>query len=500
MVGRAANRAAAPPSGHTANRKHENDMHHERINRRQALQQCGVGMGMLGLTSVLAQEGALAADSRALHPMAVQPPHFAPKAKHVIHIFLNGGLSQVDTFDHKPLLAKYHKKTIPGVSDEREGVAGPGLASPFKFKQYGDNGLYISDMFRRTGEMIDEVCVINSMHTDSPEHRMARTLMHCGSTTQETTPSMGSWITYGLGSENQNLPGYVVLCPCDGEQPEFGSVGWRSGFLPPIYQGTYIDTIETDNVKRLISNVNNPMLSRKEQQRQFKLLQQLNKRHLEQRRGDAELEARIASYEMAFRMQTEATDAFDISQEPKNIREMYGTHKPAQQLLLARRLIERGVRFVQAWTYPGQPFDNHEELEHSLASVASQVDQGFSALVKDLKRLGLFDETLIVMCGEFGRLPTSQLLEKGRIAKGRNHNPHAFNVILAGGGVKAGVVHGKTDDFSYQAVEDRVHVHDLQATILHLMGLDHKRLTYRHAGRDFRLTDIHGKVVEEILA
>ena len=475
-------------------------MQHERLTRREALQQCGMGLGMIGLSSVLAQEGALADDSRSLNPMAVRPPHFAPKAKHVIHIFLNGGLSQVDTFDHKPLLAKFHKKLIPGIEDGRADKVGPGLASPFKFKQYGSNGLYISDMFRRTGEIIDDVCVVNSMVTDTQEHRMARSLMHCGSATQEITPSMGSWLTYGLGSENQNLPGYVVLCPCNGEQPEFGNIGWRSGFLPPIYQGTYIDTIETDNVKRLIRNVNNPLIGSKEQQRQFDLLQRLNRRHLDARRGDPELEARIASYEMAFRMQTEATDAFDLSQEPKNVREMYGTHKPAQQLLLARRLVERGVRFVQAWTYPGQPFDNHEELEHSLASVAKQVDQGFSALVKDLKRLGLFDETLIVMCGEFGRLPTSQILEDGKIAKGRNHNPRAFNVILAGGGVKAGLVYGATDDFSYQAVENPVHVHDLQATILHLMGLDHKRLTYRHAGRDFRLTDIHGKVVHDILA
>ncbi|REJ69826.1 MAG: DUF1501 domain-containing protein [Planctomycetota bacterium] len=471
-----------------------------RISRRAALEQCGLGLGMLGLTGVLAQDGVLAAESRELNPLAVRPPHFAPKAKHVIHIFLNGGLSHIDTFDHKPLLAKYHGKPIPGVEDEREDNVGPGLASPFKFRQYGSHGLYISDMFRRTGEMIDEVCVVNSLYTDAIEHRMARTLMHCGSATQETTPSIGSWLTYGLGTENQNLPGYVVLCPCDGQQPEFGSVGWRSGFLPPIYQGTYIDTIDTDDVRKLIRHIDNPYIRRGEQQRQFELLQRLNREHLADRPGDAELEARIASYEMAFRMQTEATDAFDLLQEPQAVRDMYGPHKPAQQLLLARRLIERGVRFVQAWTYPGQPFDNHEELKNSLSSVAMQIDQGFTALVKDLKRVGLFDETLIVMCGEFGRLPTSQMLEGGKIGEGRNHNAHAFNVILAGGGVKAGVVHGATDDFGHRAVEDRMHVHDLQATILHLMGLDHKRLTYRHAGRDFRLTDVHGKVVPQILA
>ena len=469
------------------------------FNRRDMLRRCGVGMGMLGLGGLLAEHGLLADDQLSLNPLAPKSPHFAPKAKRVIHLFLNGGLSHMDTFDHKPALQKYHGKTIPGILDKRADRTGKALGSPFKFKQYGSNGLAVSELFPKTGEMIDQLCVVNSAHTDAIEHGEARLLMHCGTTTQ-LTPSVGSWLTYGLGTENQNLPGYLVLCPGDGEQPETGSEGWRSAFLPPIYQGTYIDTFHTDKVERLVSDIHNRYVGSRQQRRQIDLLHELNRRHLSERGGSDSLEARIQSYEMAYRMQSAAMEAFDLSQEPAYIHDMYGRTKTQQQMLLARRLAERGVRFIQAWTYPNQPFDSHTNLVPSLTSLCHQVDQGFSALVKDLDQRGLLDETLVIMCGEFGRMPTAEITENGKISEGRNHNKHAFNVMMAGGGIKPGIVYGATDDFGHKAVENRVHIHDLHATILHLMGFDHTKLTYRHAGRDFRLTDLAGNVIQDLIA
>ena len=288
------------------------------LSRRQMLSRCGMGFAALGLGAMSAD-----ADDRSLNPMAPRPPHFAPRAKHVIHLFMNGGLSHVDTFDYKPAIAKYAGKPLPGIGPDRLGTVGDGLPSPYKFRQYGSNGLYVSDLFERVGQVIDEVCVVNSMHTDSPEHGEARMLMNCGSVGQNS-PSAGAWLTYGLGSENQNLPGFVAMCPGNGQLPEDGSTGWRAGFMPPVYQGTLIDTWETHDVSKLVENINNPFIGKRQHRRQIELLHKLNRRHLDQRGGDAALEARIQSYEMAYRMQAAATDAFDISQEPQHIRTLYG--------------------------------------------------------------------------------------------------------------------------------------------------------------------------------
>ncbi len=462
------------------------------VSRREMLSRTGLGMASLGL-GMLVGDGAEASSA-----LAASPPHFAPRAKRVIHLFLNGGLSHVDTFDYKPALAKYAGKPLPGVGPDRNDRKGNAMPSPFKFHPCGSNGLMVSELFENLGRHIDQVCVVQSAHTDAPEHGDARQLWHCGSIAQNA-PSAGAWVTYGLGTENENLPGFVALCPGSGQLPEDGSTGWRAGFMPPIYQGTLVDTGEMRDVEKLVRNVRNPFLSGANHRRQMDLLQKINERHSAARGEDVALESRIQSYEMAYRMQAAATDAFDLSQEPAHVRKLYGDTKPAQQLLLARRLIERGVRFVQVWPYHNQPFDNHENLT-SLEPVARHCDRAISALLRDLAMRGLLDETLVVMCGEFGRMPTAESEMEGKERSGRNHNPHCFNVILAGGGIRSGIVYGASDEFGYEAVENRVHIHDLQATMLHLLGLDHTKLTYRHAGRDFRLTDVGGNVVHDILA
>jgi hypothetical protein len=311
---------------------------------------------------------------------------------------------------------------------------------------------------------------------------------------------MGSWVTYGLGSDNQNLPGFIAMCP--GGYPIQESQNWQSAFLPSVYQGTYIDTQHTD-VEKLIENVRNNYVGLKEQREQIDLLQALNEQHREQRQRDAELEARIQSFELAYRMQLEAMDAFDVSREPQHILDMYGPGTQARQILIARRLIERGVRFVQVWHGSGQPWDNHDDLEVNHRNLAKQCDQAIGALLKDLKQRGLLEETLVIWGGEFGRTPTVELPTPGANAgkiNGRDHNHWGFTTWLAGGGVQGGQVYGATDEFGFQAVEQKVHVHDLQATILHALGFDHEKLTYRYAGRDFRLTDVSGHVVHELLA
>ena len=468
-----------------------------RISRREALHRAGIGFGALGLGALMANEEVLA--GRAQSPMAPRAPHFAPRAKYVLHYFLNGGLSQVDSFDHKPLLEKFHDKSVPFTDPALGEHTGKGMRSPFKFKKYGSNGLAISELFAKTGEIIDEFCVVRSMHTSTPAHEQASMLMNSGTQSQDT-PTMGSWLTYGLGTENQNLPGYVALCPGNGQQPTDGAKNWRSAFLPPIYQGTYIDTHDTSDPEKLVAFVRNNYVGTRQQRRQLNLLQSLNRKHLAERNGDGDLEARIQSYEMAFRMQAEAFEAFDLSQEPQHVLDLYGNDRPAKQLLIARRLIERGVRCVQAWQGPNQPFDNHNELIPSLDYQGRMCDTALSAFVKDLKQRGLLDDTLIVVCGEFGRLPTVQKYPDGMPATGRAHNAEGFTCLLAGGGIKPGMIYGATDELGYKAVENRMHVHDLHATILHLMGIDHEKLTYRHAGRDFRLTDVHGRIVHDILA
>ena len=461
------------------------------LDRRRWLQQAGMGLGMLGVGSLLEAE---AASDQGRH--RVELPHHPPKAKHVIHIFFNGGLSQMDSFDPKPMLARYHGKTLPARSPETENMTGGAFASPFKFQPYGQSGIEVSELFPHIGQVVDKMCVIRSMHTDSVTHTPSLMMMNSGTLTQ-TTPAMGSWVTYGLGTENRSLPGFVVLCP--GGLPIAGPNNWRSAFLPSVYQGTLVDTDNTD-VERLIADIRNRKIGTAQQRRQLDLLQQLNLEHRQRTGADDAIDARIESYELAYRMQASASDAFDIGKEPAHIREMYGDSAQGRQLLIARRLVERGVRFVQCWHGKNQPWDNHSKLEKEHRFRANECDRGIGALIADLDQRGLLDETIVFFCGEFGRTPTAELSEQGKSLLGRDHNPYAFTCCVAGGGFRRGEVYGKSDPFGYQAIENRVHVHDLHATILHQLGIDHKRFTYRHAGRDFRLTDVDGHVVQGVLA
>jgi hypothetical protein len=473
------------------------------MTRRQALCQAGTGLGMLGLVGLLGDAGFLGSAARgaeltggasAKEPLAPRAPHFAAKARHVIHIYLNGGPSQVDTFDPKPLLKRYEGKMLPQGNLSTERKTGTALPSPFRFQKYGECGIEVSEIFARTARHIDDICVIRSMHANTPNHEQSMRLMNCGDE-RLSRPSMGSWMTYGMGTENQNLPGYIAMCP---GLPVADVSNWRSAFLPGIYQGTYIDT-RKEKASDLIENIRNATVSAPDQRRQLDLLAQLNRHHQQPRAEDDNLEARIASFELAYRMQMEATDAFDVEQEPLHIREMYGPGVQARQLLIARRLIERGVRFVQLFHGDVQPWDSHDNIAQAHRQLGKECDQGIAALLTDLKQRGLFEETLVVCGGEFGRTPAVELVG-GKPGMGRDHNHWGFTVWLAGGGVKGGQIHGSTDEFGYRAVENPVHVHDLHATILHLLGFDHTRLTYRYAGRDFRLTDVEGEVVRDLLA
>ncbi|MBI4583781.1 MAG: DUF1501 domain-containing protein [Planctomycetes bacterium] len=457
----------------------------------------GTGLGILGLVEALNRAGHLGAAetaSRSANPLSAKPPHFAGKAKRVIHIYLNGGPSQVDTFDPKPLLKTYEGRPLPSGNLTTERRTGAALPSPFRFRKCGESGIEVSEIFEKTATHADDLCLIRSMQANTPNHEQSMRLMNCGDE-RLSRPSMGAWITYGMGTENENLPGFIAMCP---GLPVADVSNWRSSFLPGIYQGTYLDTRKTE-VEKLLENIKNPAVTRADQRRQLELLLELNRRHQERREEDAALEARIQSFELAYRMQMAASDAFDISQEPQHVREMYGDWIQARQLLIARRLVERGVRFVQCFHGDVQPWDSHEKLEENHRKLARESDQPIAALLADLKQRGLFEETLVVCGGEFGRTPAVELVN-GKPGGGRDHNHWGFTVWLAGGGVKGGCVYGATDDFGYRAVENTVHVHDLHATILHLLGFDHTRLTYRYAGRDFRLTDVHGNVIKEILA
>jgi hypothetical protein len=452
------------------------------------LQRLGAGLGVIGLAGLLYDDGLLAADGpSAASPLAPKQPHFAPRAKRIIHLFMNGGPSQVDTFDPKPGLVKYHGHKPPAsIMIERNATSL--MQSPFKFTKSGASGVEVSELYPRVSECIDDICVIRSMHTNTPNHEPSLLMMTCGDT-QPVRPAMGSWLLYGLGSPNQNLPGFVVMCP---GEPVVGPQLWSNSFLPGIFQGAHINNSRLDP-KSVLANIENTYLPRGLQREQLDLLTEINKRHLDQRGGrDNPLEARIASLEMAFRMQTEAQDVFDLARETKATRELYGSGAFADGCLTARRLVERGVRMVQIFTGAGQPWDDHGDiLAHR--DKAKQTDQPIAALLKDLKSRGLLEDTLVLWGGEFGRTPTSQ-------GKGRDHNNRGFTVWLAGGGVKGGMTYGATDEVGYAAVEHKMHVHDLHATILHLMGIDHEKLTYRYSGRDFRLTDVQGQVARDILA
>ena len=462
------------------------------LSRRELLQRMGTGLGTLGLAGILAQEGLLAdtaAPAAAANPLAPRAPQFAPRAKRVIHLFMNGGPSQVDTFDPKPALEKYNGQRPPSADLKTERKTGGLMMSPFKFNRYGQSGIEVSEIFPQIGSCIDDICVVRSMYTNIPNHEPSLLMMNSGET-QPTRPSMGSWLLYGLGTENQNLPGFVVLCP---GKPVVGPALWSNSFLPGIYQGAQINNAKMDPQK-VISHITNTNLNLRAQREQLDLLKRMNEMHLEKRGGqDNPLEARIQSLEMAFRMQSEAQEVFDLNRETKATREAYGSGEFADACLAARRLVERGVRMVQVYYGNGQPWDDHENIADH-ATKARMVDRPIAALIKDLKSRGLLDDTLILWGGEFGRTPASEG------AKGRDHNNHGFTVWMAGGGVKGGMTYGATDEFGFAAVENKVHVHDLHATILHLMGIDHEKLTFRYSGRDFRLTDVSGTVVKEIMA
>ena len=472
------------------------------FSRRAWIAQSGMGLGVLGLAGALDGAGMLgtadAAPGKFQNPLAPRAPHFAPRAKRVIQLFMNGGPSHVDTFDPKPALAKYAGQPLPNhlATERKTGAAFP---SPFKFARYGESGLEVSELFAKTARHADDLCVIRSMHAIVPNHEPSLMLMNCGDSTL-TRPCMGSWVTYGLGTENQNLPAFLAMCPSG--YPTKGPENWRSAFLPGVYQATYLDTA-ADTIERLIEHIRNEAVSPGQQRAQLDLLAALNRKHAELRDADPALEARIQAFQLAARMQTEAAEAFDIQREPRRVLEAYGDSVQGRQLLMARRLLERGVRFVQLWHGAGQPWDSHDDLEVNHRRLAGECDGAIAALLDDLKQRGLLDETLVIWGGEFGRTPTVELptagANQGKI-NGRDHNHYGFTVWLAGGGVRGGYVHGATDDFGFQAVENRVHVHDLHATLLHLLGFDHQRLTYRYAGRDFRLTDVHGRIVQELLA
>jgi hypothetical protein len=465
------------------------------LTRRELLRRCGMGFAALGLAPLLAED---AAAKVATQPLAPKAPHFPATAKRVIHLFMNGGPSHVDTFDPKPLLQKYAGKPLPTANLRTERKTGAAFPSPFKFQRYGTSGIEVSDLFPNVGRCIDDIAVIRSVHADVPNHEPSLMLMNCGEA-RLPRPSMGSWLTYALGTENQNLPGFIAMCP---GYPIQESQNWQSAFLPGVYQGTYINTRNTD-LEKLIEHIRNNFVPLREQREQLDLLKQLNERHLERRQQDAQLEARLQSFELAYRMQTDAAEAFDVSREPQHVRDMYGPGLQARQILIARRLLEKGVRFVQVWHGDGQPWDNHDDIEVNHRRLAKECDQAIGALLTDLKQRGMLDSTLVIWGGEFGRTPTVELptpgANQGKV-NGRDHNHYGFTMWMAGGGIRGGQVYGATDEFGFAAVENKVHIHDLHATILKLMGFDHEKLTYRYAGRDFRLTDVHGHVVEPLIA
>lgn len=440
-----------------------------------------MGFGGLSLAALFGINpfSAEGATSSLPSPFAPKKPHFPAKAKAVIHIFAEGGPSHVDTWDPKPELTKYDNKSIPG----HDGLA---YGSPFTFSKMGKSGVEVSEVFPKLGGCIDEMAIVRSLWTDIPAHEVAQRFMNTGSL-QIPKPSVGSWVVYGLGSENQNMPGFITL----GGSPE-----WRqASFLPSSYQGCEVNYRSNMPLEEVLTNIKSQFSPLDRQRRQLDLVHQLNSMHAAELQKDAQLEARIESFEIAFKMQTEATDAFDISKEPANIRALYGKSEMGAKLLVARRLVERGVRFVQI---SAGGWDHHGDLERALRARAGDIDGPAAALLQDLKQQGLLDSTLVLWGGEFGRTVTKD--RNGNSTPGRDHNGRAMCCWLAGGGVKGGVAYGATDEFGSRAVENKVHIHDLHATVLQLLGFDHTRLTYRYNGRDFRLTDNFGSVVRDIIA
>ena len=412
------------------------------------LERTGMGFGLLGLAGLLADGGSLAPRAEASldtsNPFAPKKPHFTPRAKQVVHLFMNGGPSHIDTFDRKPQLDKYHGKPLPfNLPTERK--TGAAMRSPYKFARYGQSGIEVSELFARTAEHVDDMAIIRSMTADIPNHEPSMMLMNCGES-RLPRPSMGSWVTYGLGCENQNLPGFIAMCP--GGYPIASTQNWRSAFLPGVYQGTYIDTQHTQ-IDKLIENIRNASSTSREQREQLDFVQALNQGHAARRERDSQLEARIQSFELAYHMQSEAADVFDISKEPAHIREMYGSGIHGRQLLMTRRLLERGVRFVQVWSGKDNPWDDHEDIVKLHREKSLAWDQPIAALLTDLKQRGMLDSTLVIWGGEFGRTPTAELPK----LSGRDHNHYGFTTWMAGGGVRGGYVHGATDELGFVAVK-----------------------------------------------
>ena len=438
----------------------------------------GNGFGLMSLAGLLAAEKPEGDGKTAIRPN--------PPAKHVIFLFMTGGPSHMDLFDPKPALQKFAGQRPKTVNLRTERVTKGILASPFKFHRSGKSGVEVSELLPKLGEGIDDICVVRSMYTFNPTHTPARNLMHSGNIAV-TRPTIGAWLNYGLGSENENLPGFVAI-----SHPRSGKL-WRSGFLPSEYQGTRFSPDETVPEK-MIRYLKNPSQDKAAQRQQLDLIQQLNGLHLTDRSTDGFLEGRIRAMKTAFRMQFAASEAFDIRKETKSVRGLYGENTFGNSCLLARRLVERGVRYVQVFSGPGQPWDDHHNINKNLRGRCPDVDRACAGLITDLKQRGLLDETLIVWSGEFGRTPVSEA------GTGRDHNPYGFTAWMAGGGIKGGVAHGATDEFGFRAVENRVNIHDLHATLLHQMGIDHEQLTYRFSGRDYRLTDVHGRVLHELIA
>lgn len=457
---------------------------HPRWTRRDALRRMASGFGTLSLIDLLHAE---------TNPFAPKSTHFPAKANRIIYLVMNGGMSQVDTFDPKPMLSKYNGQPMPGGAPKTERSTGNLFASPFAFRRFGQSGIEVSELFPKVGSLIDEFCVIRSMWTEVPNHEPSLFMFNTG-TIQPGRPSLGSWLMYGLGSENRNLPGFVVLCP---GMPVVGSPLWSSAFLPAVFQGTFLKNTDADPYK-LIRNIKAEETEQR-QRRQLDLLSAVNREHLRARPGDSQLEASIEAMETAFRMQTEAPDAFDIRKESPETLARYGDSEFGRSCLLARRLTERGVRMVQIYYGNSQPWDSHEDIM-SHRRLARAADPGVASLIQDLKDRDMLKDTLVVLGTEFGRTPAVENGSTTKVHFGRDHNSYGYSIAMAGGGIKGGIVYGATDDFGYRATVDPVHPHDINATLLHLLGLDHTKLTYRYSGRDFRLTDVHGNVIQKIIA
>jgi hypothetical protein len=463
------------------------------LSRRYLLRHTYCGFGLMSLAHALAEP----------NPTAPKQPHFTPRAKRVIFMFMHGGPSHVDTFDPKPLLDRDHGKPLPFKRPLTfaEGAIGSLLKSPWQFRRHGQSGLPVSELFPNVARHADDLCVLRSMVGDSVAHGGAVLQLHTGSNTF-TRPSMGSWVIYGLGTENRNMPAYLTLKP---GLSHGGAKNWSSGFLPAAYQGTAVGHggMNIEDLSEPIDHLKNKTLSTAQQRYELDMIQKINRRSADRWNQDPELEARIQAFELAFRMQTEAPEAFDISKESDATKKLYGLDRPetrdfAWQCLMARRLAERDVRFIQISheyrTGNEVGWDAHSELIRLHTRTALQVDQPIHGLLTELKALGLLKDTLVVWGGEFGRTPVAQA------GDGRDHNPYGYSMWMAGGGVKGGMAYGATDDYGYFAVENRMHIHDLHATILHILGMDHKRLTYFCGGRNFRLTDVAGEVATQILA